>query len=80
MAMRIDLRPGYVYIPRIPTRIEPNPNYKRPNKHTLKLHPHAIRNRIDAEWCPICHSQDIGECSKEDGRIMWVCKTCDYEW
>lgn len=79
MAERIVSRPEYTYVPHKPMRIDPNPNYKPPNLHTKHKYPHSVQNRIEAEWCPICHSQDIGEIEKND-TIMWRCKTCNYEW
>lgn len=58
----------------------PNPDYVFRNLHSRNLPRGSIVTSVDAEWCPVCHSDNISEKLNRQGKPVWVCKDCDYEW
>lgn len=72
-------RPDYRYTPREPIRILPRENYRPKTLHTLALPAGGLVSSVEAEWCPICLSREIGEQMKS-GRPVWHCRTCGNEW
>lgn len=58
----------------------PNPNYVYRNLHSRNLPKDSIVASVEAEWCPVCHSRSISEKLNRQGKPLWVCKVCEYEW
>lgn len=60
-------------------RIVPSSNFSFRNLHSRDL-PEGIVAGVEAEWCPVCHSDNVSEKVNCHGKPLWVCEVCDYEW